>query len=226
MTRSDSITKLSAALVKAQSQVRPAVKESENPHLRSKYADLASCWDACRDALRVNGLAVLQLPGISDGAVLLETIILHESGEWLSSVMSIPVSKQDPQGYGSALTYARRYALCAALGISSEDDDGHAASHARTRPASLPPPTPGEEPAPAAAKRPPKAATIASKRDKMLARISELEAELGRLGRGDRVQSVYALMIGEERTVDEAPEDALQAYGKALRAELDVAKAA
>ena len=139
MTRSDSIAALAAALAKAQGIIEGASKDKENPHYRSKYADLASVWDACRAALSTNGLSVVQTPGdclIGDsGAMLtLTTLLLHESGEFVEETMTIPVNPATAQGMGSALTYGRRYALAAFVGVAPEDDDGEAASTASTRP--------------------------------------------------------------------------------------------
>lgn len=129
MQRSDSITKIASALVKAQGQLQIAVKDSTNPAFRSKYADLGSVWDACRAALQDNGLSVVQLPHRGEpGHAALETILLHESGEFISGVSETRLVKDDPQGYGSAITYLRRYALSAMLGIVAEDDDGNHAS--------------------------------------------------------------------------------------------------
>lgn len=121
--------KISAALVKAQRAFGPALKSSSNPHFKSKYADLAACVEAVIDGLNSNGIALIQKQHPHDGGVAVETIFVHESGETLSAgVLTVPAAKQDPQGYGSALTYARRYSLMAACGIAPEDDDGNAAS--------------------------------------------------------------------------------------------------
>lgn len=119
---------IAAALVKAQRQFGPALKSSSNPHFKSKYADLAACVEAVIDGLNANGIALVQKQHPSDTGVAVETIFVHESGETFSAgVLTVPAAKQDPQGYGSALTYARRYSLMAACGIAPEDDDGNAA---------------------------------------------------------------------------------------------------
>lgn len=119
---------ISAALVKAQRGFAPALKTSSNPHFKSKYADLAACVEAVIDSLNANGIALIQKQHPCDHGVSVETVFVHESGECLSAgVLTVPASKQDPQGYGSALTYARRYSLMAACGIAPEDDDGNAA---------------------------------------------------------------------------------------------------
>jgi hypothetical protein len=128
---------IAAALVKAQKAFGPALKNKANPHLKNKYADLASCIEAVIEALNDNGIAMLQPCQDSEGGVTVETLFLHESGEsWSSGKLHIPAAKNDPQGFGSALTYARRYSLMAACGIAPEDDDGHAAARrARSEPA-------------------------------------------------------------------------------------------
>lgn len=129
--RSDSITHLAAALAKAQAAIAPAALTGENPHFRSRYADLASVWDAIREPLTSNGIAVLQLPATVDHrgeTVVVTTILAHRSGEWISSELAMRPVKSDPQGIGSCLTYARRYALAAIAGVAPDDDDGNAAS--------------------------------------------------------------------------------------------------
>lgn len=123
---------IAAALVKAQRAFGPALKDKNNPAFRSKYADLGACIDAVQDALNANGIALLQQTREDATGVTVETVLLHESGEsWASGPLHVPAAKQDPQGYGSALTYARRYSLMAACGIAPEDDDGNAASKPR-----------------------------------------------------------------------------------------------
>jgi hypothetical protein len=122
---------VSAALVKAQQGFAPALKSSTNPHFKSRYADLAACVEAVLDSLNANGIMLMQKQHPHEGGVCVETIFVHESGEMLSAgMLTVPASKQDPQGYGSALTYARRYSLMAACGIAPEDDDGNAAKPA------------------------------------------------------------------------------------------------
>lgn len=129
-SQSENISKLAAALAKAQGVIGNAHKDSNNPFFKSKYADLASCWDACRDALSKNELAVIQTHkpvGKGDMVVLITTLV-HSSGQFIKGTICVRPSKADPQGYGSATTYARRYGLCAMVGISPADDDGNAAS--------------------------------------------------------------------------------------------------
>jgi hypothetical protein len=132
MNHSDSIAKIAPALLKAQQEIEVAVKDSTNPHFRSKYADLGSVFEACKPALNKNGIVILQTPIPGDTNELrLVTTLLHTSGEWISGTATIPLAKQDPQGYGSALTYGRRYSLASIVGvISEEDDDGNSAARA------------------------------------------------------------------------------------------------
>ena len=121
--------KIATALVKAQKAFGPALKSSTNPHFRSKYADLSACVEAVIDGLNENGIALVQIPHECESGVTVETLFIHESGETLSAgKLHVPATKQDAQGYGSALTYARRYSLMAACGIAPEDDDGNAAT--------------------------------------------------------------------------------------------------
>lgn len=129
MIKSESIGKLSVALVKAQSLIGDAKKNAQNPHLKNKYANLGSVWDAISPALETTKLAVIQLPSESDdGKLHLTTLLMHESGEYIGDTLVMPLPKQDPQGYGSALTYGRRYGLCSLLGVVQDDDDGQAAT--------------------------------------------------------------------------------------------------
>jgi hypothetical protein len=130
--KSEAIDKLGAALSKAQAALKPAVKDSANPFFKSSYADLTSIWEACRKALTDNGLSVVQMPTIEvnpDGtrSFVLVTTLLHSSGQFLEGAYPIRPTKDDPQGNGSAISYARRYALAAMTGVCSVDDDGEAA---------------------------------------------------------------------------------------------------
>jgi hypothetical protein len=123
---------IASALVKAQRGFAPALKTSTNPHFRSKYVDLAGCVEAVVDALNAAGIALIQRTSEDSTGVTVETVFVHESGEMLEcGKLHVPAAKQDPQGYGSALTYARRYSLMAACGIAPEDDDGNAASRVK-----------------------------------------------------------------------------------------------
>lgn len=135
MEMSETIGALADALAKAQSDIQGALKDSTNPHFRSKYADLASVWDAWQRVGPAQGLSVSQWPGACEnGVMVLTTLLAHKSGEWMRETLTIPLGKVDAQGYGSATTYARRYALAAMAGIAPEDDDGNAASAAKPKP--------------------------------------------------------------------------------------------
>jgi hypothetical protein len=125
--KSDSIAKLTEALSKTQSMIRGARKDNTNPHYKSLYADLESVWDACREHLALNSLAILQLVDVSSDRPFLRTILSHVSGEWVSSDIPLMTNKQDMQALGSAITYARRYGLSALVGVCPSDDDGNAA---------------------------------------------------------------------------------------------------
>jgi hypothetical protein len=123
ITKSESIAKLIGALIKAKGTFTRPKKDADNPFLKKKYADLNSCLEACEGPLNENGLTLLQFPGrFVDSSLSLSTILAHVSGEWIAAEMSIPLGKVDPQGAGSAITYARRYALCAALSLCPGDD--------------------------------------------------------------------------------------------------------
>lgn len=131
LRQSESVAELAAALAVAQGQVEDAVKDSANPHFKSKYADLASVWRACREALTANGLSVVQSPAYVRGHAVVTTRLLHASGQWLEGTLAIPVGKTDAHGVGSATTYGRRYALAAMVGVAPDDDDGNLAVAAR-----------------------------------------------------------------------------------------------
>ena len=123
---------IASSLVRAQRGFSPALKTSTNPHFRSKYVDLAGCIEAVVDALNAAGIALIQRTSEDNTGVTVETVFVHESGETLEcGKLHVPAAKQDPQGYGSALTYARRYSLMAACGIAPEDDDGNGARKAK-----------------------------------------------------------------------------------------------
>jgi ERF superfamily len=133
MNQSESIAKLATALSIVQGKLSHAKKDSANPFFKSKYADLESVWDACRDLLAANGLSVMQFPGeYFEGSMSMTTILAHSSGEWIGQEMSLPVSKPDAQGSGSALTYMRRYALAAVVGVVQADDDANAAVQSKS----------------------------------------------------------------------------------------------
>ena len=155
--QSEQVNDLAEALAKAQGSMRGAKKSADNPFFKSKYADLSEVWEACREALSSNGLSVTQTTNILDGQMVMETTLLHSSGQWLKGVYPIKPTKDDPQGMGSAITYCRRYSLAAMVGVAQEDDDGNAASAQPINPAprraNLYPSTPAWESAKAAYKR-------------------------------------------------------------------------
>jgi hypothetical protein len=128
---------IAAAFIKAKQSFGLVLKDKNNPAFKgSKYADLAACLEAVDDACLANGIALYQETFEDATGVTVETVFLHESGESLRcGKLHVPASKQDPQGYGSALTYARRYSILTACGIAAEDDDGNAASQTASKPA-------------------------------------------------------------------------------------------
>ncbi len=127
MKTSDSIKEISIALVDAQTKIRFAIKDSTNPHFKSRYADLGSVIDAIKESLNLNGIAFIQTPTESqNGTLALTTRLIHKSGEWIQDTATCPLQKNDPQGYGSALTYLRRYSLASITGLYQDDDDGEA----------------------------------------------------------------------------------------------------
>jgi hypothetical protein len=133
MNKSENIAELAKALNKAQGEMSGAKKKSANPFFKSKFADLNSVVDAVRIPFHENGLSYSQFPISQEGMVGVETILMHESGEWLSQQLLLPIVKNDPQAAGSAITYARRYSLQAVAGIPAEDDDGESAMTRKPR---------------------------------------------------------------------------------------------
>jgi hypothetical protein len=127
LTMSPTVGAIASALAKAQLAMRHAVKDATNPHFKNRYATLASCIEAIRP-LHENNIAVIQPPAVhgADG-VCVATLLIHSSGEWIRGELYMPASKRDPQGFGSALSYARRYCLTATTGLGTDDDDGEAA---------------------------------------------------------------------------------------------------
>lgn len=122
------IAELSTALCKAQGAMTGAIKDSANPFFQSKYADLSAVWDDIREPFAENGISVCQMPVGGVGSVSVVTQITHSSGQWMRSKLTVVPKKVDPQGIGSGITYARRYALAAMAGVYQIDDDGNAAS--------------------------------------------------------------------------------------------------
>lgn len=129
MEKSDSIKHLAAALNKAQEAMGSAKKSADNPFFKSKYSDLSEVVKAIKEPFSENGLSYTQFPIEDNGRIGVETILMHDSGEYISNQFTVNLTKQDAQQAGSAITYCRRYALQAIAGIPSEDDDGNAATH-------------------------------------------------------------------------------------------------
>lgn len=126
--QSENINELACALSKAQGELSPAIKDSKNPFFKSNYADLSSVWNSCKESLSKNGLAIIQTMDMKDGQNVLITTLAHSSGQWMRSCLPILNEKNNAQGMGSAITYMRRYALSAIVGVTcDEDDDGTAA---------------------------------------------------------------------------------------------------
>lgn len=134
MKTSEQINEIASAMAKAQETLKPAHKDSLNPHYQSRYADLASIWEAWQQAGPANGLAVWQDVTTDEHGVAVVTRIIHASGQWYEcGPLTIPVSRQDAHGVGSATTYAKRYGLSAAVGLVADDDDDGAAAVAAGR---------------------------------------------------------------------------------------------
>lgn len=131
--QSETVNELFSALSKAQGEIKGAIKDGNNPHFKSMFASLSSCWEACREPLSKNGLSVVQSPSISNGINVLVTTLGHTSGQWIKSICPLIVMKNDAQGYGAACTYFRRFSLCAMVGICPEDDDGNSISISPTK---------------------------------------------------------------------------------------------
>jgi hypothetical protein len=130
MKQSESIKNLAEAMAQAQGAMGAAIKGSSNPFFKSKYADLGSVIEAIKPHFAANGLSYVQFPVSGESSVGVTTRLMHSSGEWLQQDYFIPLGKMDAQAAGSAITYARRYALQSIAGIPSEDDDGNAATQA------------------------------------------------------------------------------------------------
>lgn len=126
--KSASITKLASALAKAQGEIENAEKDSLNPHFKSKYADLASVRAAYRDPLKKHGLSLMQIPSANGAKVKVKTILMHESGEYISGELEMTAQQNTPQAIGSAATYCRRYSASAFTGVAPDDDDGNEAT--------------------------------------------------------------------------------------------------
>lgn len=135
MNKSESIKELAVALTKAQAELKNPSFDATNPHFKNRYASLAGVRDTVTPTLSKHGLSIVQLLESDDSGPICETVLIHTSGEWISSRLHVPASKLDAQGFGSAITYARRYALQATLNVVGDaDDDGEAAAKAPITP--------------------------------------------------------------------------------------------
>lgn len=196
MKMSESISNLATAMSLFQSQVAGAKKSSDNPYYNSKYADLAEIWKTIREPLTANGLSVIQTSDVSDPEIaIVETILMHKSGEWIMGSSSMKPKKSDPQGVGSAITYARRYGLSAILGIHQEDDDGN------------------------------KASAKSNKRDEILKSISGIVSELqlnmvNRWDQPSRRKESYKAHLGADSPIECQDQAKLEAYEKLMQAKL------
>ena len=135
MNKSETTVTIFKAISAAQGDFKTVEKTSLNPHFKSKFAPLDSIIEMLRPILPKHGLSFIQFTDTDDTGIIVETVIAHESGEWVSGRLKMPATKQDPQGYGSALTYGRRYGLAAALGIVSDEDvDGNGNGEGEKKP--------------------------------------------------------------------------------------------
>lgn len=138
MVSSNTIEALAKSLAEAQKEIKPAKKDATNPFFKSGYSTLESVHDACLPALNKHEIAVTQTTRVEGGTILLETTLIHSSGQWISSTYPVVPMKNDPQSMGSAMSYARRYSLAAIAGVVSSDDDGESA-RARQHPSNTTP---------------------------------------------------------------------------------------
>jgi len=197
------IKDLTAAMVKVQAAIKPAAKKSENPFFHSKYADLTEVWNACRDALTKNGLAVIQTTSESMDGIVVVTTLAHISGQWIRGRLLLKPVKPDPQGIGSCITYGRRYALAAIVGVCTDDDDGAAASGTTARKAYAPPPPDvGKPVAPPKADAKPKDPNVISAKQRGLLFHKWREA-----GLTDEVVKAHIFANYGVKHTDEIPKD-------------------
>lgn len=132
LTQSPTINKITLALSKAQAKMKAAKKNTTNPYFKATYADLSSVWDAIRQPLSEQELAVIQIPVEEAKGTAIVTTLAHSSGEWFRSKLYITPKSKDAQSIGSAITYARRYALSAITGMAPDDDDDDGEKATRT----------------------------------------------------------------------------------------------
>jgi len=181
--QSENINELAKALSLAQGQMETAKKDSENPFFKSRYADLASVWETCREPLSKNGLAVVQTMDYTEtGLNLIITTLMHSSGQWIRGTLAISPVKNDPQSMGSAITYGRRYSLMAIVGIAPADDD---AEDAMSRDKPKPPGNSVQPPKPA-----PEKGKLSDSRIEKIQQISEWLMKIA----GDNTEAAVALL--------------------------------
>lgn len=133
MYKSEQINELASALCKCQGEMSFAVKDSSNPAYKSKYASLSAVWEAIREPLSKHGLSVVQTIELIDGKTILVSVLMHNSGQWIKSMLPIKTDKDTCQGWGSGITYSRRYALAALVGCVQDDDDGNEAESSKNK---------------------------------------------------------------------------------------------
>lgn len=191
MLMSEKIDQIAEALIAVQSEMGTVTKENENPYFKSKYADLAAVHRLCMPILTKNGLCVSQVCAPSEKGVKIVTLLLHKSGQYLGSELEMIPTKMDPQGIGSAITYARRYALMAIIGlVAEEDDDGNAAS---TPPQKYNAPKKYHTPTP---------------KSNATSTFGELYSQYVKLGlKKQEIQKRWEKLTGKSSTADMGPED-------------------
>jgi len=181
MNTSPDIDQISAALVLAQQAMLPLIKDSANPFFKSKYADLQAVTEACYPALQANGICVMQsAESMGLAGINIKTRLLHKSGQFIETDCAIPPAGQDPQKYGSAVTYGRRYGLQAAVGLAAIDDDGEGAMNRNS-----PKQAPAAKPAPVVVKPTDKDEEMVDKiieAFKQQTTLSELDAKMKKAG--------------------------------------------
>jgi hypothetical protein len=202
MHHSESLANIGKALAAFQGEVENATKGSTNPAYKSRYADLAEILNTIREPLSKYGLSLVQIPSYENGIASLETMLLHESGEFICGLCSAPVSKQDAQGVGSAITYLRRYCAAAFCGIAQEDDDGNGAvgnAHAGQSQKAAPP----KAAPPKADPKPPAQGAVdpAAEADR-----AKLAAEY-RTEKGKARERLLVLLKGDEAEADKTLKD-------------------
>lgn len=207
---------ISSALVKAQRAFGPALKTSTNPAFpRSKYAKLENCIDAVIDALNDNGIMLTQQTHLCEDGVIVETMFIHESGETMSGGrLHVPAAKHDPQGYGSALTYARRYSLQAACGIAPEDDDGNSATQAVQQKQAAPKPAAAKAPTSIEGKDTPWQLKVVAKPDGDHGEWSQLviDATMLMIGQAKNEADVMSIFKTNRNIYDEVKSGSPTAY--------------